>query len=528
MKTRRFDFNFRPLQVDFSFVVVGSVPPKQNYNADTNEYTPDYTLVPLTIQPRVGVVDKDGVIASGSVNAKLTNIRWREIVGGETKTIESSNTSYVVTLSGDNAGRIVVKKNAAPSNPITLEFSAEYIDTRTSQIYTVLRTFLIKCDNATSVQPRVVLDAAEQTLYNPLKDVDDQVVTARLLLGEEVVDVDTREFVWEKCRGGQWTVIGSDGVLDGNNYTENLLLGSGTKVENSKYPIASYYLVGAPEDYVDGEEYTITIWGELGEGKIYFDIYNSGGTLMLTSLSKKSDGVYTRTFKWASSFTTSSGSTYYAQNTNINIYPFQYSVLATSRIDCIKLERGENKNPVWTPAKQEQLDDYDVTISDDTATATIHRKLMGERIDIRCKAKYNKNGEYKDVELTDASPSALISVIRRIPKFEFDIQGIPTNIPPGSQTIAPVAVVRDTNGDLNDYEKELLPLWYMATNKASGELSYQQVAHGKEPILPTKLMSQNYGAVVGLEVVDLGPLCKMADSNGNIFVDKDRALILIK
>lgn len=524
MKTRRFDFNFRPLQVDFSFVVVGSVPPKQNYNADTNEYTPDYTLVPLTIQPRVGVVDKDGVIASGSVNAKLTNIRWREIVGGETKTIESSNTSYVVTLSGDNAGRIVVKKNAAPSNPITLEFSAEYIDTRTSQIYTVLRTFLIKCDNATSVQPRVVLDAAEQTLYNPLKDVDDQVVTARLLLGEEVADVDTREFVWEKCRGGQWSVIGSDGVLDGNNYTENLLLGSGVKVEDNSYAIASYKLAGNPEDYVKGDIFTFTIWGQLGENKTYFSIYNSGGSIWTASLREVASGVYSATAPW----NTLSSNGVEAANTHINVYVIPASESSITRIDCIKLERGENKNPVWTPAKQEQLEDFDVTISDDTATATIHRKLMGERIDIRCKAKYNKNGEYKDVELTDASPSALISVIRRIPKFEFDIQGIPTNIPPGSQTIAPVAVVRDTNGDLNDYEKELLPLWYMATNKASGELSYQQVAHGKEPILPTKLMSQNYGAVVGLEVVDLGPLCKMADNNGNIFVDNDRALILIK
>ena len=49
MKTRRFDFNFRPLQINTGFAVDGSVPNKQNYDADTGTYTPDYTLTPLII-----------------------------------------------------------------------------------------------------------------------------------------------------------------------------------------------------------------------------------------------------------------------------------------------------------------------------------------------------------------------------------------------------------------------------------------------------------------------------------------------
>lgn len=530
MKTKRFDFNFRPLQVDISFAVVGSVPPKQNFNAATKEYTPDYSLVPLTIQPTVGVLDKDGIIASGSVNSKLTNIRWRETIGGTTKTIETSNTAYTITLTGANAGRIQVKKNATPSNPITLEFSAEYIDPRTSQIYSVLRTFLIKCDNATPAQPRVVLDAADQTLFNPLKDADDQVVTARLLLGEEEAAADTREFVWEKCRKvdgsnvGNWTAIGSDGASDGSSYTENLLLKSGVMVENAKYLIATYNLVGEPEDYVDGERYTITIWGELGGNKTMFKIFNSEGYYVLAHIAKAGEGVWRAFFSWSSQ-------QYYEQtkiNTQLFVYVHPQSPSAVSRIDRIKLERGENKNPSWTPAKGESKDDYDVTISDDTTTLTIHRRLMGDRIDIRCRAKYSGDGAFKSVKLTDASPSKAISVIRRIPKFEFDMQGVPTNIPADSQTISPIAVVRDTNGDITNFDKELLPLWYIATNKASGALTYTQVAHGKAPILSTKPMSQTYGAVVGLDVIDLGPLAKMVDPSGNIYTDASGAILLIR
>lgn len=59
MKTRRFDFNFRPLQINISFTVEGSVPNKQNYDADTGDYTPDFRLTPLIIQPQVSCLDKD-------------------------------------------------------------------------------------------------------------------------------------------------------------------------------------------------------------------------------------------------------------------------------------------------------------------------------------------------------------------------------------------------------------------------------------------------------------------------------------
>lgn len=58
MKTKRFDYNFRPLQMNVSFAVDGSVPGRQSYDADADEYTPDYTLTPLVIQPCISCMDK--------------------------------------------------------------------------------------------------------------------------------------------------------------------------------------------------------------------------------------------------------------------------------------------------------------------------------------------------------------------------------------------------------------------------------------------------------------------------------------
>ena len=62
MKTKRFDFNFKPLQLNITISVDGSVPDKQNYNADADEYTPDYTVTPLILQP-LEVAEINGIAA---------------------------------------------------------------------------------------------------------------------------------------------------------------------------------------------------------------------------------------------------------------------------------------------------------------------------------------------------------------------------------------------------------------------------------------------------------------------------------
>jgi hypothetical protein len=137
MKTKRFDFNFKPLQINIAMSVDGSVPGKQNYNADADEYTPDYTVTPCIIFPRVSQIDKDEIFAAGSVNHALANVKWYEIVSGVRTEIQDANTNYEIVRSGGLAGRIKVKKNAQPQLPITLEFNADYTDTRTNQIIAV-------------------------------------------------------------------------------------------------------------------------------------------------------------------------------------------------------------------------------------------------------------------------------------------------------------------------------------------------------------------------------------------------------
>lgn len=382
MKTRRFDFNWKPLQLQISFAVEGSVPDKQNYNADTQEYTPDYTITPFIVQPVISILDKDEVLTAGRVNHLLTNVRWYENINGVRKLIDTANADYEITTTGGNAGRIKVQRNAEPKAPITLEFYAEYVDGRNGQVLIMQGTYLISCDSSADTV-RVELDAADQTVFNPLSDPETQTVRATVWLGDHLCPANRYALVWE--------------VMDEANQ--------------------------------------------------------------------------------------------------------------------------------WHEAETDAVMDYDITVNGDSVV--INRRLMGSEMHLRCRCKYSPDGTPGSVALTEASPQAEAVFIRRVPAYEFDFTGVPYNVPAGILSVCPTAFVRTTNGDVADFEKELLPLWYIATNKASGSLSYSLEAHGKEPVIPTAKMDNNYGAVIGLDVKDRGYVGALIDADGAIICDADGAVMVI-
>lgn len=388
MKTKRFDFNFKPLQLDVSLSVDGSVPDRQNYDADNDEFTPDYTITPLILQPRVDIMDKDEIMAAGNVNHQLTNIRWYVVENGTRTQIESTynaNTNpYSYVTSGSQAGRLSVQRNATANSSFTLEFYAEYLDSRTNQVYPVQLTHLVKCDNSTAYIPLLVLDAADETVYNPLTDTASQTVHASLKLGAGECPASKRIFVWEISRDG-------------------------------------------------------TTWGTVGN---------------------------------------------------------------------------------------ETTLDYMLTVANDGTSCTVNRSLMGTELFLRCRAKYDINGNPASVTLNAAAPCKAISFVRRIPKYEYDF-ALPTNIPAGTLTVCPEPFIWDVNGPVENPQNVLLPIWYMATNRASGSLTYQQVAHGYAPSIPTALMSTIYGGVIGIDVIDPGPACAWEDSDGAVFLDGDGNVLLI-
>lgn len=157
-------------------------------------------------------------------------------------------------------------------------------------------------------------------------------------------------------------------------YGRNLLLGSGKEVSNSNYNIANYWLA---EQIPDGTQVTVTIWGEIGDGKESFDLFNSGayvGSLAKFLPTDFVNGKAHKTFKW---LTTLVG--HQADNTRLAIFTTPNTVTSTSTIHKIKLEYGDISTE-WTPAWEDIPDieeRYAYGVEWDMASSSPEGKRVG-------------------------------------------------------------------------------------------------------------------------------------------------------
>lgn len=127
-------------------------------------------------------------------------------------------------------------------------------------------------------------------------------------------------------------------------YGKNLLLGSSTEVSNSKYEMANYWLT---EPISKGAQVTLTIFGELGDDKEMFTIYNSTGAVGSMAQFSKADfvnGKASKTFKWITNIGDA-----VADNTHMVVFSSPKTGTSTSTIHKIKLEYGDISTE-WSPA----------------------------------------------------------------------------------------------------------------------------------------------------------------------------------
>ena len=114
---------------------------------------------------------------------------------------------------------------------------------------------------------------------------------------------------------------------------ENLLGDSDKSYNNANSNIANYPI---KEDISVGEKVTVSIYGELGSGRLAFGLYNtsaSSADYMLGTISSVAFddglGAYVGTFSWP-----------VGGNTELRVFQTPSSATSSSTIDKIKLERG--------------------------------------------------------------------------------------------------------------------------------------------------------------------------------------------
>lgn len=205
------------MQTSGGIEIIGSVPAKQLYQGELDEYTPDYTIAPLVLLPRCNATDPDAITASGMINASLTNMNWYEITNGTRKVIESSNSEYAITASGAEKGKIQVKKNIPSGQSVTLEFYAEYADPRQPGIAFKYNYFqLITCTDATQAMPSLMIDSPSGLDWNPLRDIAEQTIEARLIVADNDVSKTSKckFFFYRLTETGGLEQVSTDGEND--------------------------------------------------------------------------------------------------------------------------------------------------------------------------------------------------------------------------------------------------------------------------------------------------------------------------
>jgi hypothetical protein len=157
-------------------------------------------------------------------------------------------------------------------------------------------------------------------------------------------------------------------------YGKNLLLGSSTEVSNSKYEMADYWLT---EQISKGTQVTLTIFGELGDDKEMFTIYNSTGAVGSMAQFSKADfvnGKASKTFKWITNIGDA-----VADNTHMIVFSSPKTGTSTSTIHKIKLEYGDLSTE-WVPAWEDIPDleeRYAYGVEWDTASSSLDGVRVG-------------------------------------------------------------------------------------------------------------------------------------------------------
>ena len=212
-------------------------------------------------------------------------------------------------------------------------------------------------------------------------------------------------------------------------YGKNLLLGSGTWVSNAEYEMANYWLT---EQISKGTQVTLTIFGELGDDKEMFTIYNSTGAVGSMAQFSKTDfvnGKASKTFKWITNIGDA-----VADNTHMAVFSSPKTGTSISTIHKIKLEYGDLSTE-WTPAWEDIPDieeRYAYGVEWDMASSNrdgkrvgnmqLHRELPVQSKMRRC--LLDRDGgvkEYLDNELSWGGSYLDYAVMTEIPEHWYKL-----------------------------------------------------------------------------------------------------------
>lgn len=475
---------YKPLNTSVSTTFL-SGNPKQTFDSDSDTFQPDRRIDPLTIKVNCLVSDVYGFV-DGSVNASLTDISWKILdSNGVSTDILSTNTNYKIGT-GAEKGQLRVFQNVDELAPITIVFTASYLEPKSKRIAKFQESINLSTITSSATPLQLDTDMPMGGALYVTKDTDRLLARGRLFRGKDEVPA---SYYWYDANGNELTdtngITGSktkmisipstqisksgsvvklevgdasdyynslldEAVMNDAQVTEwidlyknngrNLLLNSSRLVENSNYEIAIYKL--SNEKYINGEDYTFTLWGDLGSDRTSFMIYNSGDGCKLSDLIKIKDGVYQATFKWTNTYEWNGS--HMVDNTTINVYQALFNSVSRSKIDRIKLEKG-NTATDWSP------------VLEDISNLIAQKKI-----------EYQNSVKLPDNYRPSTKPSKVYKadflMIKRYPSYTEEVLITQGGIDASASSVEVEMVINTNQGVLQNPEKYFSVKWYKQSN----------------------------------------------------------------
>ena len=179
----------------------------QNYDMATGTYYPDRQIVPLVLTPVIGYYLKDTGANVANAAAKLIDGHWyrfdNSTDGSFSAKNEISNSdlySIDTTIGSATYGRLTVKENVMPGNPVTFVFVATLSLTSG---YRVTASISLKCDSIEL--PDIYFDNNTQALYNPWDKSEIGKFTINPVITNGNVNVSYR---WQSMINNEWINLG--------------------------------------------------------------------------------------------------------------------------------------------------------------------------------------------------------------------------------------------------------------------------------------------------------------------------------
>lgn len=197
----------QPLTATCDLVVEGGSL-HQIFRPDTDEYSPDRGVSPLTITPIVRVYDPSGYYTNGMViNSILGTVKWS--IGGVA--IAESSADYAISTNADNKrGRLTVYKNIKAGESVTLKFEGVMADTRNNTTLKVNGSVMLNTNAVSKERINVEIDSPRTILYNPFSSAADRSIKAITFLADNVLPAANVKIWWYKRVGNNLRLVADD------------------------------------------------------------------------------------------------------------------------------------------------------------------------------------------------------------------------------------------------------------------------------------------------------------------------------